>query len=124
MLGLVWLHLSLINRIAEAPRSPSCGSERQLERKESFNVSMPTDSAPPFIETVVHPTDLSPASERAFAHALAVALVRRARLTILHVAPDDRPDWDEFPAVRATLERWGLLEPGSSRGAVFDRLGV
>jgi nucleotide-binding universal stress UspA family protein len=47
---------------------------------------MPTDNAPPFIGTVVHPTDFSPASERAFAHALAVALVRRAQLIILDVA--------------------------------------
>jgi len=87
-------------------------------------VSMAAETAPPFVEDVVHPTDLSPASERAFAHALAIALVRRARLVILHVAPDDRPDWGEFPAVRRTLERWGLLEPGSSRGALFERLGV
>jgi len=85
---------------------------------------MAAETAPPFIEDVVHPTDLSPASERAFAHALAIALVRRARLVILHVTTDDRPDWGEFPAVRSTLERWGLLEPGSSRGALFERLGV
>ena len=87
-------------------------------------MSMPIDNVPPFIGTVVHPTDLSPESERAFAHAIAVAVVRRARLTILHVAADDRPDWGEFPAVRATLERWGLLGPGSSRDAVFEQLGV
>ena len=85
---------------------------------------MPADTVPPFIEEVVHPTDLSPASERAFAHALAVALVRRARLIILHVASDDRPDWGEFPAVRRTLERWGLLERDSSRSALFERFGV
>jgi nucleotide-binding universal stress UspA family protein len=85
---------------------------------------MAAETAPPFVEDVVHPTDLSPASERAFAHALAIALVRRARLVILHVTADDRPDWGEFPAVRRTLERWGLLEPGSSRGALFERLGV
>ena len=65
-----------------------------------------------------------PASS-AFAYALAVARVRRARLTLLHVdSGDDRPDWREFPAVRTTLERWGLLEADSSRGAVFDQLGV
>ena len=85
---------------------------------------MPADTVPPFIETVVHPTDLSPASERAFAHALAIALVRRARLTLLHVSADDRPDWGEFPAVRRTLERWGLLERDSSRGAVLEQLGL
>jgi nucleotide-binding universal stress UspA family protein len=85
---------------------------------------VPADTVPPFIESVVHPTDFSPASERAFAHALAIALLRRARLEILHVDADDRPDWSEFPAVRAVLERWGLLEPGSSRGAVFEKLGM
>ena len=87
-------------------------------------MSIPADTVPPFIESVVHPTDFSPASERAFAHALAVAVLRRARLIILHVDADDRPDWSEFPAVRTILERWGLLEPGSSRGAVFEQLGV
>jgi nucleotide-binding universal stress UspA family protein len=86
---------------------------------------MPADTVPPFIESVVHPTDFSPASERAFAHALAIALLRRARLIILHVgAVDDRPDWREFPAVRRTLERWGLLERGSPREAVFEQFGV
>jgi nucleotide-binding universal stress UspA family protein len=86
---------------------------------------MPADTVPPFIESVVHPTDFSPASERAFAHALAIALLRRARLVILHVGnDDDRPDWREFPAVRRTLERWGLLEHGSPREAVFEQFGV
>jgi nucleotide-binding universal stress UspA family protein len=86
---------------------------------------MPADIVPPFIESVVHPTDFSPASERAFAHALAIALLRRARLVILHVGnDDDRPNWREFPAVRRTLERWGLLEHGSPREAVFEQFGV
>ena len=89
-------------------------SDNRNHEKEP-QLSMPADTVPPFIAEVVHPTDLSPASERAFAHALAIALVRRARLIILHVAADDRPDWGEFPAVRGTLERWGLLERGSSR---------
>ena len=83
-------------------------------------MSIPADTVPPFIESVVHPTDFSPASERAFAHALAVAVLRRARLVILHVDADDRPDWSEFPAVRTILERWGLLEPGSSRRFVLE----
>ena len=85
---------------------------------------MPADTIAPFIRQVVHPTDLSAASERAFAHALAIALVRRAGLTILHIADDDRTHWGEFPAVRGTLERWGLLEPGSSRDALLDKFGV
>ena len=40
--------------------------------------------APPFIESVFPPTDFSPASEIAFAHALAIALVCEAELDILH----------------------------------------
>jgi nucleotide-binding universal stress UspA family protein len=83
-----------------------------------------SETVPRFIETIVHATDFSAASERAFAHALAVALLRRAKLTLLHVGTEHQPDWSEFPAVRAILERWGLLEPGSSQAAVFDRLGV
>jgi nucleotide-binding universal stress UspA family protein len=33
-------------------------------------------------------------------------------------------DWSRFPAVRDTLERWKLLEPGSPRSAVFEELGL
>jgi len=87
---------------------------------------MPTSAkaTPPFIESVVLATDFTPASERAFAHALAVALLRRASLTVLHVGADAGPDWSGFPAVRKTLARWGLLESGSARSDVFAKLGV
>lgn len=78
----------------------------------------------PFIESVVLATDFSVASERAFAHALAIALLRRATLTLLHVGNDVGADWSGFPAVRTTLERWGLLEPGSAKGDVFAHVGV
>ena len=77
-----------------------------------------------FIETIVHPTDFSAASEHAFAHALAVALLRRASLTLLHVGTDAEAEWSRFPAVRATLERWGLLEAGSAQQDVFAKHGV
>ena len=88
--------------------------------------SVPQSESPvgPFITTIVHPTDFSAASERAFAHALAVALLRRASLTLLHVGTEEQTDWSRFPGVRAMLERWGMLEPGSSQAAVFERLGV
>ena len=80
----------------------------------------------PFVRSVFHPSDFSKASENAFAHALAIALVRQTQLTILHVAPEHlaADQWREFPAVRATLERWGLLEKGSPRSAVFEELAV
>jgi len=75
----------------------------------------------PLVQSVVHPTDFSPASERAFAHALAIAVLRRTKLTLLHVGDHD---FYKFPAVRKTLERWGLLESGSTQEDVFAKLGV
>ena len=78
----------------------------------------------PFVDSVFHPTDLSDASDRAFAHALAVALVRRTALTIYHVGSDPTSEWEKLPPVRRTLERWGLLQPGSARSAVMDELSV
>ena len=57
-------------------------------------------SLPPLVGSVVHPTDFSPASERAFVHALAIALLRQTSLALLHIGKEDRP-WSEFPQVRA-----------------------
>ena len=85
---------------------------------------MSPSNAVPFISSIVHPTDFSAASERAFAHALALALLRRTSLKLLHVTSDPHRDWSAFPAVRATLERWGLLKHGSSQEQVFGELGV
>ena len=78
----------------------------------------------PLATSILHPTDFSGASERAFADALAIAVLSGARLDILHAGRSLADDWERFPAVRRTLERWGLLEPGSPRSAVFERLGV
>jgi nucleotide-binding universal stress UspA family protein len=79
----------------------------------------------PFVHAVLHPTDFSPASEAAFAHALAIALVRQTRLWILHAgAEDSGPDWHSFPAVRETLARWGLLGADAPRSDVYDELHV
>ena len=36
------------------------------------------------VESVFHPSDFSEASEVAFAHALKIALVAKAKLTVLH----------------------------------------
>ncbi len=80
----------------------------------------------PLVESVFHPTDFSKTSENAFAHALAIACLRRAEFTILHAGGKKltRKEWMDFPAVRTTLERWGVLEEGSPRSAVFETLGV
>jgi nucleotide-binding universal stress UspA family protein len=71
-----------------------------------------------------HPSDFSPASDVAFAHALRLALLVYGSLTMFHVAPDE-PDahWSEFPGVRDTLTRWGLLPEGSPPEAVPE-LGI
>lgn len=75
------------------------------------------------VESVFFLADDSPGCGVAFAHALAIALAARASLTIVHAGrPAD--DWREFPAVRGTLERWGLLRPGSPQAAVFEALSV
>lgn len=79
----------------------------------------------PFIRRVFHPTDFSPASDLAFAHALAIALARQATFTIMHAdkgAAESRGR--RFPRVRETLQRWGLLEAGAVQADVFRQLGV
>jgi nucleotide-binding universal stress UspA family protein len=82
-------------------------------------------TAVPFVRSVVLATDFSAAGERAFAHALGLALLAQGDLTILHVASGGTDsDWRRFPAVRKTLERWKLLDPGSAQEDVFPKLGV
>jgi nucleotide-binding universal stress UspA family protein len=78
----------------------------------------------PFVTSIFHPTDFSQASELAFAHALAIALYRKTQLVLMHARRGEREDWSKFPAVRETLARWQLLEPGSRPFDVFQRLGV
>jgi nucleotide-binding universal stress UspA family protein len=78
------------------------------------------------IESVFHPTDFTNASSVAFNHALRIALGNRSRLDILHVGSsgEDEADWFGVPQVRKTLERWKLLEKGSRREAVAQKLGL
>jgi len=76
----------------------------------------------PIVRSVLHPTDLSVSSIPAFEHALAIALLRQTSLTLLHVGAMD--SGESFPSVREVLERWGLLEPGSPRSAVYDEFKV
>jgi nucleotide-binding universal stress UspA family protein len=75
------------------------------------------------IQSIFHPSDFSQASEIAFAHALKIALVTHANLSVLHVASDNNADWTDFPGVRETLERWQLIPRGSGRAAVAE-LGI
>jgi nucleotide-binding universal stress UspA family protein len=74
---------------------------------------------------IFHPTDLSHASEVAFAHAMKLGLASRGELTIFHMARerDAEDDLRGLPHVRETLIGWGLLPPHSPREAVGG-LGV
>jgi nucleotide-binding universal stress UspA family protein len=79
----------------------------------------------PFVDNILHPSDFSEGSEVAFDHALAIALYRRARLTIFHAERGGgHGEWDQFPGVRDTLSRWHLLPAGTSRDDVFDKLSL
>jgi nucleotide-binding universal stress UspA family protein len=78
----------------------------------------------PFVKSIFHPSDFSKASELAFAHALAIALIRKTELVILHAGRGDLDDWAQFPPVRKTLERWHVLAPGSPRSAVYEKLAI
>ena len=75
------------------------------------------------LESIFHPSDFSEASEVAFVHALKIALVTGAKLTMLHVEASPAAEWQDFPGVRDTLERWGLIPKGSPKSAV-GRLGI
>lgn len=75
------------------------------------------------LRSIFHPSDFSEASEVAFGHALRLTLAARATLTMMHVYAQTESDWGDFPGVRRTLERWGLLPTGSVREDV-GRLGV
>lgn len=78
---------------------------------------------PARIKSIFHPSDFSETSEVAFAHALKIALVTQAKLTLLHVQETSCPDWRDFPGVRSTLARWGLIPEESARSAV-EQLGI
>jgi nucleotide-binding universal stress UspA family protein len=77
----------------------------------------------PILQQIFHPSDFTPASEVAFVHALKASLLAKAELTILHVSPKHELEWTEFPGVRSTLERWGLL-PTHSAQADVAKLGI
>ncbi len=77
----------------------------------------------PIIKAILHPSDFSPASETAFVHALKVSLLSKAALTLLHVSPDMERNWVNFPGVRKTLERWGIVAKNSPKSAI-PKLGI
>ncbi|MFY0610606.1 MAG: universal stress protein [Hyphomicrobiaceae bacterium] len=77
------------------------------------------------IKRIVHPTDLSPEGDAAFSHALRLAVEFRCRFDVLHVRTiNDQENWAEFPHVRETLARWGLLSEDASPDDIEAQLGV
>src|SRR5215475_10047766 len=67
------------------------------------------------VESIFHPSDFSEASE--------IALVAKGKLTVLHVNASPNVEWQDFPGVRETLERWKLIPKDSPRSAV-RQLGI
>ena len=68
------------------------------------------------VKHIFHPTDFSPASMAAFGHALKLSLAMASDLTIMHVdSAKADPDFEDYPRVRATLSRWGILREGATK---------
>ncbi len=80
----------------------------------------------PIAKIIVHPTDFTEVSHRAFRQALAIALQGEAVLIVVHVGPESSADvnWAAFPGVRATLAQWGLMQPGDSRSLIQSKFGI
>ena len=76
------------------------------------------------IDSILHASDFSPASQRAFAHALRLAVDCQAELLIAHVDPTDTDSsWLDYPGVRRTLAQWRVL-PEHAREEDVARLGI
>jgi nucleotide-binding universal stress UspA family protein len=77
------------------------------------------------MQSIVHPTDFSNMSSRAFAHALRIALAAKCTLYVLHVA-EDIDDHKEvaLTQVRRILTQWGLIAESESRSAITIKLGL
>ena len=73
------------------------------------------------IREVFHPTDCSLGSEVALVHALRIACVAEANLTLMRVSPEESPPLDDFPDVRGTLQRWRAQ---STKGEAVPEISV
>ena len=74
------------------------------------------NGAPTRIRHIFHPTDFSAASMAAFGHALKLTHRLQSDLTIMHVDPARAdPDFEDFPRVRETLSRWGILKERATK---------
>lgn len=77
------------------------------------------------LPSIAHPTDLSPESQNAFEHALALALAARSDLDLLHVkSPNEMASYAQFPHVRDVLVRWGLMDKTDTPHDIFAKTGI
>jgi nucleotide-binding universal stress UspA family protein len=91
------------------------------------HMSEPKQGIPRALHRILHPTDFTSGSEKAFAHGLKLALAAKGRFYIVHSEDEETlgdVDWAAFPGVRDTLARWGLLEEGVPSAAVAEKLGI
>ena len=79
-----------------------------------------TDTALPF-RKIFHPTDFSTDSFTALIHALKLAVMVKAELTMMHIDPNvGRADFEDFPRVRPILEQWKILPAQSTQQQVAE----
>lgn len=105
-----------------ASRAEECNFDRRapLPPAQTQLLSLLFDSGERTVGFVLHPTDLSQASERAFDHALAIAIRLGCQFTLLHAVGRRATDnWPDFPSVRTKLARW--RSEGTTAG-LEDRL--
>ena len=88
--------------------------------------AMPSSNREAIFKTIFHPADFTESDQGAFEHALKLAVLTGAHLTLLHAgAAPDNIHWSHFPRVRKTLEQWRLLPHGyTSRDFAKLRLRV
>ena len=75
------------------------------------------------LQSIVHPTDFSDLSARAFAHALRIAIATKSALHALHVEPQQRGEAGTFPEVRRMLIQWGFIEEHETTPEIGAKLG-
>lgn len=74
---------------------------------------------------IVHATDLGEVSDAAFHHALKMGLAAQTRLALVHATTGRGVlHLGDFPPVRQTLARWGLLDANAPQSEVSRALGL
>lgn len=108
------------------------GRPTSQEDHLATNVLTPATNSPPKETTmsttnqlsrIFYPSDFSSDSEVAFFHAIKLALQSKASLQMMHVDTEDQAEWEDFPDVQKTLQRWKVIPEGSGQQAI-DEVGL